>query len=931
MAGEQRIKLDMDISDLKKHIRDGYQKLSEMENKFKELNEQLDGRTVEDLGESLKKALEKPDKQIDKLKGKLQQLHNQYAKFEKQYNKAVESDDKKGASLAKSNMDYVDKQDLQITNQINSLEEEKQRIIEKTTQEYTNQTEAIRKQAEEVISQFNALDEINKNDADTLKNLENPLNKLVANFKDAGSQASKLFDGIFAKFKANPTKNLQKGMTSVLSTTKRFAMSLLGAYSAYSLISKAVNQIKEQNKELANTMNTLWNGLVSLVTPIVNALVSAFATALNYIIKIASVISGINVLGKLKQANKKANSSSGGSKTSKLYSFDTSETLKKDSSSGGTANTEGLLKDIELNEKLQGYAKKLQTIWDNIKETASNLVDRIKEGWNYMNAGQRIMQVIDNLINAWLDDMIEITEATKKWSETINFGPLFDSIATLLEVLEPILEKIGDLIVWIWKEIVLPLGTYLIEKLIPAINNTLASALTVIDRVLQGMADILLPLWENVLKPLFEKLGEGVLNGLDKLKDFFTSIAENKTAIEVLSALATALLIVVTTITTLTGAFKLAKTVAEGLFSVFTLATSPLGLVVIAFTALIAVIILCIQHWDEIKEKVNEVLASIVSWVSSSFENIKETVSTWWTNFKDRLEEAKEFWTELVLSIIEWFQEQIQALKDWISEKWEAFKQAISDGIQWVKDKIIEWWEFNTAKLQELLDKVIEWWASIKEKVSEGVNKVLDFATDLWNGIKEKAQNIVQTVKDTVQSVKDWFADLLSYVTDKFSTAWQKAWNGVKSFFGNIWNGMLDVVEGIINGMVKGINWVISKMNSLSWDIPDWVPLIGGKSFGFDIKEVSSIDLSDYRYVPALAQGAVIPPNKEFLAMLGDQTRGRNLEAPEGLLREIVQEESGTQQININATGSMAQLIKLLRLELQKEDKRVGTSMIVGG
>ena len=137
-------------------------------------------------------------------------------------------------------------------------------------------------------------------------------------------------------------------------------------------------------------------------------------------------------------------------------------------------------------------------------------------------------------------------------------------------------------------------------------------------------------------------------------------------------------------------------------------------------------------------------------------------------------------------------------------------------------------------------------------------------------------------------------------------------------------NAVLGFFEGLANGVIDAWNAIKHAMNTLHFDIPDWVPGIGGKSFGFNFSDTAHVSL------PRLAKGAVIPPNKEFLAMLGDQTRGRNIETPEGLLREIVQEETGSQEINIVANGSLSQFIKLLRFELQKEDKRVGANLVVG-
>ena len=108
--------------------------------------------------------------------------------------------------------------------------------------------------------------------------------------------------------------------------------------------------------------------------------------------------------------------------------------------------------------------------------------------------------------------------------------------------------------------------------------------------------------------------------------------------------------------------------------------------------------------------------------------------------------------------------------------------------------------------------------------------------------------------------------------------------------------------------------------------VPEWVTeLTGMTSFGFNIPNLSQIS------VPRLATGAVIPPNAEFLAMLGDQKHGNNIEAPEALIRQIVREESGGGNIVVNARGTMGQLIRLLKLEIEREDNRNGGSFATGG
>jgi len=144
------------------------------------------------------------------------------------------------------------------------------------------------------------------------------------------------------------------------------------------------------------------------------------------------------------------------------------------------------------------------------------------------------------------------------------------------------------------------------------------------------------------------------------------------------------------------------------------------------------------------------------------------------------------------------------------------------------------------------------------------------------------------------------------------------------------WNKISSKVKEIINGIIalveKGVNKIISLLNGISFDIPDWVPAIGGKTFGFNIKKVN---------IPRLATGAVIPPNNEFLAVLGDQKHGTNIEAPLDTIlhafNTALDSRGDTREIVIRFEGTLAQLVRLLKPELDKEDSRKGVKLVKGG
>lgn len=165
---------------------------------------------------------------------------------------------------------------------------------------------------------------------------------------------------------------------------------------------------------------------------------------------------------------------------------------------------------------------------------------------------------------------------------------------------------------------------------------------------------------------------------------------------------------------------------------------------------------------------------------------------------------------------------------------------------------------------------------------------------------------VAGTVADVVSGILASLRGVLTFLTGVFTGDWARAWQGVRDVFGGVWNAITSLLKGAINsiiscinglirGVVAGLNAVIGALNSVSVTIPDWVPGFGGQSFGVSIPSISAPQ------IPHLARGAVIPANKEFLAVLGDQTAGRNLEAPESLIRQIVREESGGQSVTVDA------------------------------
>lgn len=172
-------------------------------------------------------------------------------------------------------------------------------------------------------------------------------------------------------------------------------------------------------------------------------------------------------------------------------------------------------------------------------------------------------------------------------------------------------------------------------------------------------------------------------------------------------------------------------------------------------------------------------------------------------------------------------------------------------------------------------------WAGLKQAWNAIVNSI----KDAWNAFVEWLRsknpalaNIFETIGklfgDQYESWKKILSGLITFISGVFTGDWKKAWNGILDVLKGIWNLIVGTIEGAINLVIDGINLLISALNKIQVNIPDWVPLLGGRTFGVNIPPVTRVSL------PRLASGAVIPPNSEFLAVLGDQKSGTNIETP---------------------------------------------------
>lgn len=165
--------------------------------------------------------------------------------------------------------------------------------------------------------------------------------------------------------------------------------------------------------------------------------------------------------------------------------------------------------------------------------------------------------------------------------------------------------------------------------------------------------------------------------------------------------------------------------------------------------------------------------------------------------------------------------------------------------------------------------------------------------SDVFNAVAGIVETAVGLMADAIDIIRVVLRGLLDFLSAVFRGDWGAAWNAIADTALAVWdriksgiksavNGIIGFINGMIQAVVNGRNRVIDAINTLSFDVPDWVPGIGGSSLGFDFSHITAPQ------IPYLAQGAVIPPNREFMAVLGDQSHGTNVEAPLATIQEAV-------------------------------------------
>lgn len=282
------------------------------------------------------------------------------------------------------------------------------------------------------------------------------------------------------------------------------------------------------------------------------------------------------------------------------------------------------------------------------------------------------------------------------------------------------------------------------------------------------------------------------------------------------------------------------------------------------------------------------VLAGVLKVLNSVLEALKPLGSWLWDKFLQPLAE----WTGgIIVSVLGWIAEKLTAISDWINDHQKTVETItiIIGGFAaaWgLVNMAISIWHTVGAiatAVTSAFGAAVAFLTSLIGIVTIAIGALIAIVVLLirhWDEIKAVAINCWNKIKEAWNKAGDWFR---TNVTEPVANFFAGMWSGIKKTFNMAidWikkkftdtvNGWIPVVESFINFFIRGLNALVRGINKLSFDIPDWVPGVGGKTLGFSIPLIPQVQ------IPRLAQGGIV--SQPTLAMVGDNRQSAEAIAP---------------------------------------------------
>lgn len=281
---------------------------------------------------------------------------------------------------------------------------------------------------------------------------------------------------------------------------------------------------------------------------------------------------------------------------------------------------------------------------------------------------------------------------------------------------------------------------------------------------------------------------------------------------------------------------------------------------------------IAVSIWNSLWE---HTIKPIVMWV---YEEILVPIGDFFVGLWNSIVEGATICCQVICDawniVTTWFNESVvqpivnffvglwEDVSGFFKNLWEDIKRIWKTVSDWFNDKVVRpvanffsgLWDSVSGFFTSLWDDIKGVWNTVSTWFDENViQPVSGFFEGLWESVSGFFTSLWEDIKGVWETVATWFDE---HVIQPISGFFEGLWDGIKGVINSILGG----IESFVNFFVDAINWIIKGLNKISFDIPDWVPLLGGNRFGFNLKEVAKVT------IPRLAEGGTVATGTMFVA-----------------------------------------------------------------
>ena len=270
-------------------------------------------------------------------------------------------------------------------------------------------------------------------------------------------------------------------------------------------VAKSDSVLNANLGKIQGNLLTAFAPVINAILPMLRTLSSAIATVTAQFASMMAALFGTTVQAAASTASKVNAAATGASSKLKrsVMSFDKLNKVDSKDSGGGSGSSTGI--DPTFSGEDVGvppWMKKIQEGFKNLGEGCKALKENFLEAWNMDGVGDRITAAFGNIGNRLLDCWVNITGSIREWCENLDFSPLLNSFAELMEALEPVTDLLCGALEWAFDNVLLPFGKWTIEAALPAVLEAMAGALDFLTAVCDKLKGPAQWVWDNFLQPI---------------------------------------------------------------------------------------------------------------------------------------------------------------------------------------------------------------------------------------------------------------------------------------------------------------------------------------------------------------------------------------------------------------------------------------------